>query len=104
MLAAEVEVRIAGELAGDDLAVGGDGVRELGGDDVATGSATHRVAFRVVLRDEAVASGSTEQDIAPCAAGEQIRPGPSIEPVVAVEPTAKLSGSTCVWCWLRKSR
>ena len=80
------------ELPRDDLAVGGDHVRELRVDRVEPATARHRVPCAVGVHGDAVVPRRAEDHVPARPAVQEIGPAPSFEPVVSTEAVHRVAG------------
>jgi hypothetical protein len=92
VLALAVPVRVARQLAADDLAVGPDAVPSLGVDHVAAGAARDDVAPPVGVHGDAVAAVPAYDHVAPAAAFEEVVASAAFQAVVPAPAVNRVRG------------
>ena len=83
VLGLRVGVRVAGESTTDELAVAGDRVEEIGGDNIRPGAATRRVASSVVLDRDSIVPGAGVYRVTTCGSDDEICAREAGDPIVA---------------------
>jgi hypothetical protein len=87
VLAVEVRIRIARELAADDLTVVRDGVDQLGVDEIVAAAAADRVTGRVRVDGDPVVARTAGCSIAAPTAADHVGACKAVDDIVAAQPT-----------------